>query len=236
MKKIFILICLVVVSFASYISYASNDYSSGTLVEYVAKGSESYSVTVPAKLSPGGSGTVTLNGTWSSNKFIKVSAAKTVELVNSLNSLDKRILDVTFEGINEFGNDFTNQKFDKTVSVSAMPNDVLFGTWTGRFNYNVEFFSDIVKINIEYFDSFGEINVYEMQFQKGMTWEEWVNSSFNNVSATILPNDNVEMLSGVLIDFGDLSYVDSSSVIDLNIVYEVYTDGYGSPSLGDVQI
>lgn len=46
----------------------------------------------------------------------------------------------------------------------------------------------------------------------------------------------VEMLSGVLIDFGNQSYVNPSSVIDLNKTYEVYTDGYGSPSLGDVQI
>ena len=60
-QTLYSLFVLVVISFLGYISYASNDYSSGTLVEYVAKGSESYSVTVPAKLAPGGSGTVTLN-------------------------------------------------------------------------------------------------------------------------------------------------------------------------------
>lgn len=138
MKKIFILVCLVVISFLGYISYASNDYSSGTLVEYVAKGSESYSVTVPAKLSPGGSGTVTLNGTWGSNREVKVTADKTVELVNSLNSLDKRTLNITFDGISEAGNDFSSQSFEENISVSAMPSDVLFGTWTGKFNYSVE--------------------------------------------------------------------------------------------------
>ena len=240
MKKIIFIVSLIVISFLSYVSFASGDYSNGTLVEYVAKGSESYNVTVPAKLSPGSSGTVSLDGTWSSNKFIKVSADKTVELVNSLNSLDKRTLDVTFEGINEFGNDFTSQRFDKTVSVSAMPNDVLFGTWTGRFNYNVEFLDNVSKLNINYFDldDYGgnKTSTYVLLFEEGMTWEEWVNSSFNNVSATILSGGYVEMLSGVLIDSGDQSYVNPSSVIDLNIAYEVYTDGYGSPSLGDIQI
>ena len=138
MKKIFILVCLVVISFLGYISYASNDYSSGTFVEYVAKGSEAYSVTVPAKLAPGGSGTVTLNGTWGSNRVVNVTADKTVELVNSLNSLDKRTLNVTFGGISESGNDFSSQTFEENISVSTMPSDVLFGTWTGKFNYSVE--------------------------------------------------------------------------------------------------
>ena len=142
MKKIILIMGLIVISFLGYISFASGDYSNGTLVEYVGTGSESYSVNVPAKLAPGGTGTVILNGTWGSNRVINVTSDKNVVLVNSLNTSDKRTLEVTFEGISEVGNDFESQRFEKSVSIANMPSDVLFGTWSCKFNYNVEI-SDI---------------------------------------------------------------------------------------------
>lgn len=138
MKKILFIIGLIVISFLGYISFASGDYTNGTLVEYVGTGSESYSVNVPAKLAPGGTGTVILNGTWGSNRVINVTADKNVVLVNSLNASDKRTLEVTFDGISEVGNDFGSQRYEKSISIANMPSDVLFGTWSGKFNYNVE--------------------------------------------------------------------------------------------------
>ena len=61
MKKAisFVLAALMLVS-AVPTALATNDYTQGTQVVYTATGSESYTITVPAQLAPGGNGTVTL--------------------------------------------------------------------------------------------------------------------------------------------------------------------------------
>lgn len=115
----------------------TQDYSQGTQVVFEAANNESYTITVPAKLNPGQAGTVTLDGMWPSNKTISVTADPTVTLTNNILASDQKVLDVVFLGIAEAGNDTTAQTFTESVSVEGIEN-ALFGTWSGKFNYNVD--------------------------------------------------------------------------------------------------
>ena len=99
MKKILslTLAALMVVSMVPTAFAADVDYQNGTEVEYTgsrttvnADGTEThnaeYTITVPALLAPGGSGTVTLAGYWPSDATVKVTAEDKVEMVNNINS------------------------------------------------------------------------------------------------------------------------------------------------------
>ena len=170
MKKIILIMGLIVISFFGYISFADGNYSNGTLVEYVGTGSEAYSVVVPAKLAPGDEGVVELSGTWGSNHAINVTSDESVDLVNSLNSKDKRTLDVFFDGIGAFGDDSKEQFFDNYILVDEMPSDVLFGTWSGKFNYYVE-----MKDKITF-----QFSGYYYNVPEGMTFADYVDSEYND--------------------------------------------------------
>ena len=151
MKKIisFVLAAVLLVS-AVPTALATNDYSQGTQVVYEATGSESYTITVPAQLAPGGSGTVTLSGTWADNRIVTVTADPTVTLKNSIKETDTKTLNVNFEGgISEAGSNTTSQTFTKSISVDGI-TDALFGTWSGKFNYNVEFDDGVVNTVVFY--------------------------------------------------------------------------------------
>lgn len=151
MKKILslTLAALMVVSMVPTAFAADVDYQNGTEVEYTgsrttvnADGTEThnaeYTITVPALLAPGGSGTVTLQGMWPSDATVKVTAEDKVEMVNNINSADKKTLAVTFTAIELAGNNTVAVSDDETVSVADISN-ALFGTWAGKFNYNVEY-------------------------------------------------------------------------------------------------
>lgn len=118
------------------------DYTNGTTVVYTAAASEAYTITVPAQLAPGGSGTVTLSGTWPSNTTVTVTADENVVLTNSISGANTKVLDVTFAGISEAGSNTEKQTFTETVSVEAITN-ALFGTWDGHFYYNVDWTKEI---------------------------------------------------------------------------------------------
>lgn len=150
MKKIisFVLAALMLVS-AVPAALATNDYTQGTQVVYTATGSESYTITVPALLTPGSNGTVTLQGTWAENRTINVTAESTVTLTNSIKAEDKKVLDVTFDGISEAGSNTGSQTFTESVSVADIEN-ALFGTWSGKFNYNVDIVSSRAKFGEHY--------------------------------------------------------------------------------------
>ena len=139
MKKIVSLALAVIMllSVCPMVYAADVDYQQGTQVVYEATGTESYTITVPALLAPGGSGTVTLSGTWADNRTITVTADPDVTLTNSIKAEDQKVLDVYFDGISEAGSNTGSQTFTETVSVEEITN-ALFGTWSGKFNYNVE--------------------------------------------------------------------------------------------------
>lgn len=138
-KMLSILLAAVMLVSAVPTAFAADtqDHSLGTQVVFTAANNESYTITVPAKLNPGQSGTVTLDGMWPSDKTIFVTAESTVTLTNSILATDQKVLDVTFLGISKAGNDTAAQTFTETVSVESIEN-ALFGTWSGKFNYNVE--------------------------------------------------------------------------------------------------
>jgi hypothetical protein len=137
-KAISLLLIVVMVCSLGITAIATNDYTQGTQVQYVGGGAESYTITVPAQLTPGSEGTVTLSGTWASNHTVKVTADATVTLTNSINANDKKVLNVTFAGIEKIGDNTVSRTYTEKVAVAEMPTDALFGTWSGRFNYNVE--------------------------------------------------------------------------------------------------
>lgn len=118
------------------VAFATNDYTQGTQVEYTATQSEEYLITVPAKLTPGASGTVKLEGAWPDNKIIIVTADANVTLTNSLQENDKKVLNVNFAGIEETGDNTQRLTFTESVSVDDI-SGALFGIWDGKFNYNV---------------------------------------------------------------------------------------------------
>ena len=137
MKRIFsFLLAILLLVSAIPTALATNDYSQGTQVVYQATGSESYTITVPAQLAPGGNGTVTLSGTWADNRIVTVTADPTVTLTNSIKAEDQKVLNVHFDGISEAGSNTTSQTFTQGISVDGI-TDALFGTWSGKFNYNV---------------------------------------------------------------------------------------------------
>lgn len=133
-----LLVVAMICSLGVNVFAANVDYTSGTQVIYDGSNNgESYEVTVPALLAPGQSGTVTLTGAWASDTMVKVTSDTSVELTNSINANDKKVLTVSFAGIAEAGSNTTKQTFTETVSVSEI-NNALFGVWSGHFNYNVE--------------------------------------------------------------------------------------------------
>lgn len=118
------------------VAFATNDYTQGTQVEYTATQNEEYLITVPAKLTPGASGTVKLEGAWPDNKIIIVTADANVTLTNSLKENDKKVLNINFAGIEEAGDNTQRLTFTESVSVDDI-SGALFGVWDGKFNYNV---------------------------------------------------------------------------------------------------
>ena len=128
-------------------AYATTSHTNGTQVEYNAETDndgdgqpdnvESYTVTVPALLAPGGAGNVVAQGTWASNRKLVVTADEDVTLTNSINAADQKVLDVEFPGIGLVGSNTAAVSDTKEVSVADIET-ALFGTWSGKFNYNVE--------------------------------------------------------------------------------------------------
>ena len=216
MKKILslTLAVLMVVSMIPTAFAADVDYKNGTEVEYtgtrstveddgsVAHNAE-YTITVPAMLAPGGSGTVTLEGYWPSDATVKVTAEEKVEVVNDINSADKKELAVTFASIEKAGSNTAIVTASAPVSVANIEN-ALFGKWAGKFNYNVEYTDGAsgsagesgttggdsgstdsgttvepgegqISFTIE--DADGNVNTYLAD--EGMTWQVWIDSEYD---------------------------------------------------------
>ena len=130
---------MIMIIYVFFVSYAS-DY--GTDVEIVGNGSEEYTVTVPAKLGTNSFGDVIVEGSWASNRIINVTADESVEITNKNNIFNKSKVNVNFLGIHANGNDSTVQNIKEVVSVGKPETNILFGTWSGKFNYNVDISDD----------------------------------------------------------------------------------------------
>ena len=197
MKKFisFLLVAVLLVS-AVPTALATNDYSQGTQVVYQATGSESYTITVPAQLAPGGNGTVTLQGTWADNRIITVTAEPTVTLTNSIKAEDQKVLNVHFDGISEAGSNIGSQTFTEVVSVDDITN-ALFGTWSGKFNYNVEINSqnnseDDIPSDEARMYSFGVLSDVHVQYgNAGVAYQNALTYLKDNVDFTCVSGDLV---------------------------------------------
>ena len=176
MKKILSLGLAVTMAMAAMPAAYAADYTAGTQVEYIADAdaNREYTITVPALLNPGQSGAVTLKGKWASNETVKVTADATVELTNSINSNDKKVLNIGFNGIEKAGDNTVERTYTENVSVAAMPADALFGTWSGKFNYNVEFDDGIAPTvmfyDVKYMATAEDDNTWLMFKDNGEIW------------------------------------------------------------------
>ena len=215
MKKILslTLAVLMVVSMIPTAFAADVDYKNGTEVEYTGTRSTveddgsvthnaEYTITVPAKLAPGGSGTVTLEGYWPSDATVKVTAEEKVEMVNNINSADKKELAVTFASIEKAGSNTAIVTASAPVSVADISN-ALFGKWAGKFNYNVEYNGEAGgsgtvtptpdpeqpgqggavepgegQISFTLTSTNGQTTTFIAD--EGMTWEQWMESDYKD--------------------------------------------------------
>lgn len=223
MKKILslALAVMMLVSVVPMVYAADVDYTNGTAVEYTATGTESYTVTVPASLAPGAEGTVTLAGTWASDRKVTVTADSNVVLTNSINTADQKTLAITFAGIEQAGDNTESKTYTEAVSVAAMPADALFGTWSGKFNYSVEI-DDVVQL-ITF-----TIGGGTYQAEEGMTWREWYSSDycpcFPGTPQKLYGQSVVNMGNANPVQYNGVRVSDNDTIIDGAIYNEVNSE------------
>lgn len=137
MKKILslALATLMLVSIVPTVFAAENetDYTNGTAITLNGTGTEEYTVTVPAKMVPGDTGTVKAEGTWAADKFLNVGVPSTVTLTYGAQSMDVAVTGGSFSLI---GNSV--DPVSKEVDVSIEEASRLFGTWEGVLEYSVD--------------------------------------------------------------------------------------------------
>lgn len=197
------------------VAYAADtqDYSLGTAVSVEGASTSEYEVKVPAKLEAGTAGNVVATGIWKSDETLIVTTADEIEVTNEETGATTKV-PVVFEGINAAGNDLAAMSISKTVNVEK--GDILFGTWTGVVEYNVEF-KQPVEISITSKNGLG--GSYSFKAVPGTTWAEWIESDFNTLGIKADPgyNDAIMLPSMYyLYDLGtsDCIYPDDIIVAD----------------------
>ena len=141
-KAISLILALLLVCSMGTAAFA--DYA--TEVSYTGKGTEQYTVTIPALAVADGdtasSGDVTVTGQWASNKTLKVTCPTSVTLSNSLKETETKDLAVTFAGIEKTGNNTeviaASVENGTQVEILVAPiSGALFGTWSGTLTFTV---------------------------------------------------------------------------------------------------
>jgi len=132
---------------AAYAAENEADYTAGTQITYMGTQEEAaggagdvWTVTVPAKMVPGDTGTVKAEGMWDANKYLQVTAPKTISLAYGAQSMD---VGITFglaysaenTGFALLGNSISEVTTSHDLTVAEASR--LFGTWTGVLNYDV---------------------------------------------------------------------------------------------------
>ena len=169
-----------------------------TLVSYEGDGTSSYLLIVPATLSPGDSGEVKLEGTWPSNETIVVTADDTVTLTNDIDSSIK-ILDIEFSGISQPGDNTNEISITEDISVADIEN-ALFGTWSGKFYYNLSVEDDVVTDDTE--DPYGFSHLL------------LASNSEETTSTTLL--DKGYVMPGDKAAFSAVAYYNNGELIEMN--------------------
>ena len=171
MKKILslTLAALMVVSMVPTAFAADVNYDIGTQISVEGSATSEYEIKVPARLEAGGaSGNVIATGTWRSSETLIVTAADEVEVTNEETGLTTMV-PVVFDDINASGNDLAAMSVSKAISVEK--GDVLFGTWTGIVEYNVEFLQLLTAT----------YNGQSFSFKDGMSWNDLIDSEYNTL-------------------------------------------------------
>lgn len=140
MKKILSLaLAAAMVMSALPVAYAAEgdvvNHTEGTKITLNGSGTEEWTVTVPAKLSPvagQNAGTVKAEGTWGADTFLAVYAPAEVTLTYGAQSLPVAVTGGSFSLI---GNSV--EAVSKEVDVSIEEASRLFGTWEGVLEYQV---------------------------------------------------------------------------------------------------
>ena len=176
MKKILslLLVGVMALSMIPTAMAADVDVQQGTQVTVVGTGGE-YTVTVPATLTPGQTGTVTAKGYWASNETLKVSTPATVEVTDGT---QKTNINISFAGIESAGSDLDEMNIP--VDISIDDGGIKFGEWTGTIIYNVE----LAEVQLQTFtvsksSSSGSPTVYTYQYEDGMTWADFMESNLS---------------------------------------------------------
>lgn len=172
MKKILSLALAGVMMFSALpVAYAAEtqDYTLGTAVSLVGV-NDGYTITVPATLEAGQSGTVTANGAWHSGQVLKVSVPESIAVSYNGQSID---VGVTFDDINQRGNDISVMNITKDISLEDV--SATFGTWTGVIEYDVEV-AELITFSISKRGLDDERTYYA---EDGMTYLDWINSDYN---------------------------------------------------------
>lgn len=198
----------------------TTNYTNGTQVQYNAEAdndgdgqpdhSESWTVTVPALLAPGETGTVKASGTWASNRKLVVTSEQEVYIQNSINQADYKNLDVTFNGIELLGDNTKSVMKEESVGIENITN-ALFGTWSGTFYYDVELMdADVITFLI------GE-DVFKTK--SGMTWAEWCDSEYNTRRFEVSNSGSVYIKNEGALKTSDMESVKGNEVIDTSKTY-----------------
>ena len=228
--------------------FATTDYSNGTDVTYNPADPdgipnsgdevdlEAYTITVPATLKPNQSGTVTLTGTWASNRIVTVTSDTSVELTNSIDANNKKTLTVTFAGISEAGSNTEAQTFTETVAVGEITN-ALFGTWTGHFSYNVDIannggvtfepksdLSDYTWAEIQAIAMYDTVNLAEYGIEPGDTITD------EGVTYTYVSDERLEAYNGLVFMF------ESDTMAVMNPDYQEYSWGSSCGGYGNAVV
>ena len=124
---------------AAYAAENEADYSAGTQVELIGSqeaaaggAGDVWTVTVPAKMQPGQTGTVKAEGMWNSDTFLAVYTPASVTLSYGAQTMDVAITGGSFSLI---GNSVDPVSKEVEISVAAATR--LFGTWEGVLEYDV---------------------------------------------------------------------------------------------------
>lgn len=144
MKKILSLaLAAAMVMSALPVAYAAEnetDYTNGTQISYMGTqevdnggAGDVWTVTVPAKMVPGDTGTVKAEGTWGADKYLRVSAPTSVTLSYGAQSMD---VNITFDTMYKIGNSVKAVSAEHDIAIEEASR--LFGTWEGVIVYQVK--------------------------------------------------------------------------------------------------
>jgi hypothetical protein len=142
-----------------------------------------------AKMKPGDSGQVKVVGAWKPSQTLKVTCPNKVTLTYEDQTLD---VGITFAGIEQAGSLLDEFNISKDISVENKA--VMFGTWTGKLEYTVEFIDaqpNIINFTIE---------DVPYQAEEGMTWLQWIDSDYNTGNFLIDEYGDVRTEDGWIIN------------------------------------